>query len=579
MDEVFLFESYYIVLFHIPLLFLLALVNTLIFVKAKKSALLTNFLLLQCILALWMISKLLKTFAPNAPLKFFFVVCQYAGVCFLSAFFVRFAHIFAKGSPPSKRAMYVLYGLSSIMFLVVITNPLHHLFYSHFDFWGDSFGPLFYVQQAVQFALLLTGILLCVKAYFASFGQKRIQAVLFAIAILIPIAANVLYVFKWFKAIFGFSPPFDITPVSASISLALFAFATFRLEFFDSLNIALGTALSDVPSGILLTCGEKTAYINRTLQRMLSNGSLCTKDSVLLLEYGIKKGRVRLSFDLNEVQDFTVQNKNGRHIRVLSRPAGKVGAFVRFTDITEKQAALVQLRSKNEALAAVNEQLSHQAEEQRKLVVTRTRNVMAAEAHDILGHSVMLALSLLEMARLSDEPSRDGYIRRAADILKKGLPKLIESSTEKQERGKNIRARLHELVGELSDMSVTIEVSATEKISLSPESADALYKICRESITNALRHGDCRKIDIILKGGEHETRLYVIDNGRGCGKIEKGMGITGMEERARALGGNLSCRTLGGRGFCVEAALPISDNIVLQRENSNLRSVLQPGNG
>jgi signal transduction histidine kinase len=517
MDETFLFESYYIVLFHIPLLFLLAFVNTLIFVKAKKSALLTNFLLLQGILALWMVSKLLKTFAPDAPLKFFFVVCQYAGVCFLSAFFVRFAHIFAKGFPPERKVMAALYACSAVMFLAVATNPLHHLFYSRFDFWGDSFGPLFYAQQAIQFILLLAGVLLCVRAYFASFGQKRAQAVLFAAAILIPIAANMLYVFRWFEPVFGFSPPFDITPVSASVSLALFAFATFRLELFDSLNIALETALADVPHGILHTCGGKAAYMNRTLQRMLRDGSLCTEAGASLLEYGEKTGTARLSFNLNEAQDFAVQNKNDGYIRVLSRPAEKVGAFTRFMDITEKQAALVELRSKNEELAAVNEQLSHQAEAQRRLVAARTRNAMAAEAHDILGHSVMLALSLLEMARLSDEQGRDGYIRRAADILKKGLPKLIESSAEKQERGKDIRARLYELAGELSDISVAIEVSAAEVINLSPESADALYKICRESITNALRHGRCGKIDIILKGGERETRLYVIDDGRGCG--------------------------------------------------------------
>jgi len=557
MDELFLYESYFIVLFHVPALFLLAFINTLIFIKAKKSALLTNFMLLQGVLVLWMASKLLKTFAPDAPLKFFFVVCQYAGVCFLGAFFVRFAHLFAKVFPPPHKVMTALYACSAVMFLVVVTNPLHHLFYSHFDFLGDSFGPLFYTQQAIQFALLLIGVLLCVKAYFASFGQKFAQAVLFTIAILIPIVANMLYVFRWFKAVFGFSPPFDITPMSASISLALFAFATFKLELFDSLNIALEKALCDVPSGILLTCGGKTAYINRTLKRMLSNGSLCTEDSVLLLEYGVKTGTVRLSFDLNEAQDFTVQNQNGRHIRVLSRPAGKVGAFVRFIDFTEKQAVLVQLKAKNEKLAAVNVQLSHQAETQRRLVVARTRNTMAVEAHDILGHSVMLALSLLEMARLSDEQGREGYIRRAADILKKGLPKLMESSTEKQECSKDIRTLLHDLVGELSGASVVIEVSATEEVSLSPESADVFYKICRESITNALRHGDCKKIDIILKGGQYEARLYVIDDGRGCGKIEKGMGITGMEQRAQALGGSLSCRTLGGQGFCVEAVLPI----------------------
>jgi signal transduction histidine kinase len=554
MDEVFLFESYYIVLFHIPFLFLLALVNTLIFLKTKKSTLLKNFLLLQCILALWMISKLLKTFAPDAPLKFFFVACQYAGVCFLGAFFVRFAHIFAKGSPPPKRVMYVLYGLSSAMFLVVITNPLHHLFYSHFDFWGDSFGPLFFLQQAIQFALLLAGVLLCVKAYFASFGQKRIQAVLFAIAILIPIAANVLYVFKWFKALFGFSPPFDITPVSASISLALFAFATFRLELFDSLIVALETALSNVPQGILLISGGKAAYINKTLKKMLENSSLHTTDDGFLVGIG-KKETVQLSFSIKESQDFTVQNKTDGYIRVTSQPI-KNGVLVCFMDITEKQAAVEQLMQKNKELSAVHEKLSHQAETQRSLVAARTRNAIAAEAHDILGHSVILALSLLEMAQTADEPSRSEYILKAAAFLKNSLPELMEASVENNRRSRNVLSRLNELAGGLSNAAVSIDVSTVGKIRVSNESADALYKICRESITNALRHSRCAKIYVILKGDENETQLFVIDDGEGCENIQKGMGIKGMEQRARILGGSFSCRTLGGRGFCVEAALP-----------------------
>jgi hypothetical protein len=308
MDELFLTESYYFVLFHVPFLFLITLTNTIVFVKAKKSPLLKNFMLLQGILVLWIVSKLLKTFAPDVPSKFFFVVCQYAGVCFLGALFIRFAWLFANGSPPPKKIMRLLYGLSAAMFLVVATNPLHHLFYTHFDFWGDSFGPVFYLLQGIMFALLLTGVLLCVKAYLNSFEHKRTQAVLFSIAILFPIAANILYVFKWFKVIFGFTPPFDITPVSTSVSLALYAFAIFRLELFDSLIVALETALSNVPQGILLVFGDKAAYINKTLGKMLKDGSLHTPDGGLLME-AEKKETVQLYFSIQEAQDFTVQNK------------------------------------------------------------------------------------------------------------------------------------------------------------------------------------------------------------------------------------------------------------------------------
>jgi len=472
----------------------------------------------------------------------------------LGALFIRFAWLFTKGSPPPKKVMGLLYGLSAAMFLVVATNPLHHLFYAQFDFWGDSFGSMFYVLQGIMFALLLIGVLLCVRAYLVSFGQKRTQAVLFCVAILIPIAANILYVFKWFKVIFGFTPPFDITPVSTSVSLALFAFAIFRLELFDSLIVALETALSNVPQGILLISGGKAAYINKTLRKMLENGSLNTTDDGFLVEKG-KKETVQLSFSIKEAQDFTVQNKTDGYIRVTSQPI-KNGALVCFMDITEKQAAVQQLMQKNKELSAVYEKLSHQAQTQRSLVAARTRNAIAAEAHDILGHSVILALSLLEMAQTAEEPSRSEYMLKAAAFLKNSLPELMEASVENNRRSRNVLSCLNKLAGELSNAAVSIDVSTVGKIRVSKESAEALYKICRESITNALRHSSCTKIDVILKGDENETRLFVIDDGEGCEDIQKGMGIKGMEQRARTLGGSFSCRALGGRGFCVEAALP-----------------------
>ena len=555
MDELFLTGSFYIVMFHVPFLFFLALVNTLIYVKSKKSVLLTNFLLLQGILALWMISKLLKTFAPDASLKFFFVVCQYAGISLLGVLFIRFAHLFAKGYPPSKRVMRVLYGLSATMFVTVATNPWHYLFYTHFDFWGDSFGSVFYVVQGIMFVLLLIGVVLCARTYLKSFGQKRTQALLFAVAIFIPIAANILYVFRLFKIIFGFTPPFDITPISASVSLVLFAFAIFRLELFDSLNFALEKALANVPQGILLTCGGKAAYINLTLQKMIRECSLSALDGRLLVEHNGKTGAVQLSFSLNEVQDFTIQNINGGYIRIKSHPI-KNGAYVSFIDITEKQAAVEELRLKSEELAAAHKKLLHQAQTQKSLVAAQIRNAMAAEAHDILGHSVILALSLLEMARVGNESNRGGYMRRAAAFLKSSLPKLMESSFDNRKRGRDVLSRMQELIEELSGMSAHIEVSAAGLIHISDESADAVYKICRESITNALRHGRCGKIDVILKGDQNVTRLYVIDDGRGCENIQKGMGIKSMEQRAFSIGGSLSCRTLGEQGFCVEAALP-----------------------
>jgi hypothetical protein len=53
------------------------------------------------------------------------------------------------------------------------------------------------------------------------------------------------------------------------------------------------------------------------------------------------------------------------------------------------------------------------------------------------------------------------------------------------------------------------------------------------------------------------------------------MGIRGMEERARSLGGSFSCRTLGGQGSAWRLFFRRLNNIILQSKNGNLRPVLE----
>jgi signal transduction histidine kinase len=55
---------------------------------------------------------------------------------------------------------------------------------------------------------------------------------------------------------------------------------------------------------------------------------------------------------------------------------------------------------KNQELITLNGSLQRQAALQRELTLARTRNYIAREIHDVLGHSVVLVLSLLEAARL-----------------------------------------------------------------------------------------------------------------------------------------------------------------------------------
>ena len=512
----------------------------------------------------------MKTFAPNVDMKFFFVVCQYAGVCFLGAAFMVFAHIFANGVKPPKKLMLPLFIVSALFFLTVATNPLHYSFYTHFDFWGDSFGLLFYFQQGFNFSLFAIGVILCGKRFFGQSSEKRIQTILFTFAITIPMIANLLYVFRYFEKFFGFSPPFDITPMSTSASLIIFALATFKFQFFYNLKIARRVALSNVPEGILLIKGDRIAGFNETFHKMATTGKLVSiGEESIVRTFGnaaySPNQRLSIAFDTDKAQDFIYQTGADEYIRVIYRRVTDKflrGAFLRFIDVTAKQGLLTQLQLRSDELQSTHQQLTLQAEMKKRLVVTRTRNYIVQEAHDILGHSIMLAISVLEIARLSKTESRSReYIHRAKKILSNSLEE-INSVTSAENKSFTIRQgieeRLEELANEFRTAFVVVEISCSSlKRELAYSIEDAIFKLCREGITNALRHGKSSRVDIILRNKNEMIELFIIDNGLGCGKVQKGMGLNGMEHRVSLLKGTLNCHSLSGQGFCVQSVIPL----------------------
>lgn len=577
MSLTFAYDTYYLIFLHVFSIFVLLFVNFSIWMKAKKIPLLYAYLAVQGILLLWMTAKIFKTVAPDSELKFFFVVCQYLGVCFLGEVFLIFAYLYAMGKLPAVPYIILMAVPPLVFLLVLITNPYHLLFYSHFDFWGDRFGPVFYVHQAYNYILILAGMLLCAKNFRRQFGEERVRAFLFSIAILVPIIANMLYVFDGFEAVFGFQPPCDITPISCNISLMMFALATFKFRLFDDIRIARRDALALIPDGILLLDNRyRIADFNETFKNMYENGGLHDKTGkgvicrlpvnapIALYE--------RAAFIPEDIQpcDRTYEAENGCCYRVVCQHITAndrfCGISLRFVDLTLKQAILFKMESRNSELSAFSEKLKEQAHIIKNLVISRTRNYIAGEVHDALGHSVVLVISLLEVARISlGKPGFDlsSCISRARAILQDCLKRSSILGQPDMAAAKDCLAdRLNRLMEEIKPASVEVELTVPRHIPHLPQEYEStIFNLCRESITNAIRHGKADKINIILRLLSRDLEVYVIDNGAGCGEIKKGMGITGMEKRLAALGGcRLQYGSMGGHGFFLQALIPIKSD-------------------
>lgn len=86
----------------------------------------------------------------------------------------------------------------------------------------------------------------------------------------------------------------------------------------------------------------------------------------------------------------------------------------------------------------------------------------------------------------------------------------------------------------------------------------AAYRTVQESLTNAQRHSSATTVNVRMHYGAAALTIAVCDNGgerpTAAGPAS-GVGLTGMSERATALGGSLHASP-GPDGFRVDAKLP-----------------------
>jgi signal transduction histidine kinase len=130
-------------------------------------------------------------------------------------------------------------------------------------------------------------------------------------------------------------------------------------------------------------------------------------------------------------------------------------------------------------------------------------------------------------------------------------------------------ARLDELAARARSAGFAVSVAAEGPVRRLPAGVDAAaYRIVQEALTNAVRHSAGRSASVRLRYGDEDLVIEVDDDGAGTGSSGagggksgvsgqgSGNGLTGMAERARALGGSLDAGPRPGGGFRVLAKLP-----------------------
>ncbi|HYL61351.1 MAG TPA: sensor histidine kinase [Candidatus Methylomirabilis sp.] len=111
-----------------------------------------------------------------------------------------------------------------------------------------------------------------------------------------------------------------------------------------------------------------------------------------------------------------------------------------------------------------------------------------------------------------------------------------------------------------SEMEVEVH-SENVSESLSDETKVCVYRLVQEALNNAARHAAAKNAKVTVSQNSAKITVQIKDDGRGFDPHrQRGMGILGMEERVKRLGGTLTLESSPGHGATVRAELP-SNNL------------------
>jgi signal transduction histidine kinase len=191
---------------------------------------------------------------------------------------------------------------------------------------------------------------------------------------------------------------------------------------------------------------------------------------------------------------------------------------------------------------------------------------IARELHDEAGQlliGIKLSLQVLSRQMPEDIPE----VRQELDQLReqvnqatsrfKDLAKGLRPPTLDQ-LGLNVSIRQlaadHE---RRTGMSVQLELSG-EMPRLSQSAEIALYRIVQECLTNAAKYANATEIFVLLRKTDAGIELDIRDNGTGFdpSRVNSGLGLLGMRERASMLGARFQVNSLPNKGTEIQVRVP-----------------------
>jgi signal transduction histidine kinase len=241
--------------------------------------------------------------------------------------------------------------------------------------------------------------------------------------------------------------------------------------------------------------------------------------------------------------------------------------------LKSKVGVFVDLFRATRALTAANAALKSEVRERQQLealvlkISEREQQRIGQDLHDGLCQhltGIKFRCRLLEekLARRKVEEAMDAHeieelLSVAVELARNQAHGLSPLHLERE----GLVAAFHELAAGISRVfGVRCSCSSAARVLIPDhETAIHLYRIAQEAISNAIKHGKAKTVQLHLAESDDEIRLTVQDDGRGLrtnGEHHAGMGLAIMNYRARTIGAKLELEAREQGGTTVSCSLP-----------------------
>jgi len=303
------------------------------------------------------------------------------------------------------------------------------------------------------------------------------------------------------------------------------------------------------------------------------------------LRLRIAKGAEELSFSEDEVGQkglhfFPIRSGNGQLLGQLAmQPRSSADSHVSlhiYSELGVAMAALAIQRYRAEESLRRSEEELRQLSGQLMSIQETERKRIAADLHDGIGQSLSVIKLSIEQAAYN---LSHGNSREALEALQQLAPRVKDAIVEIRRISMDLRPSTLDDLGILPTLSwffrefeaacrtIKVDRNITAAESDIPASLKVvIFRILQEAMSNIVKHSEATQVHFSLEKDGQMLILRVEDNGKGFDTQafhetpSEGLGLRGMQERARLSGGSYQMKSVRNKGTMIRITWPLPNS-------------------